>query len=275
MEAYSDFAKVYDTFMDETPYEEWCELIYTLLKRYSLGLEEKPEDEKLMQEKNTILDLGCGTGTLTELLFKKGYDMIGIDNSQEMLQIAMEKKEASGSDILYLLQDMREFELYGTVGAVISVCDSINYLLNEDDILTVFRLVNNYLYPQGLFIFDFNTVYKYKEIIGDATIAENREDCSFIWENYYNAEEEINEYDLTLFVKNDNNDSACGNLFHKFEETHYQRGYRLEQMKGLLEKAGMEFVAAFDADTHEKVVPESERIYVVAREQGKINTKLD
>lgn len=269
MEAYSDFAKVYDTFMDETPYAEWCDLIESLIKRYGSRSEENPRDEKLQQEKNTILDLGCGTGTLTELLWKKGYDMIGIDNSQEMLQIAMEKKEVSGADILYLLQDMREFELYGTVGAVISVCDSLNYLLSEEDILKVFRLVNNYLYPEGLFIFDFNTVYKYEEVIGDATIAENREDCSFIWENYYHSKEEINEYDLTLFVKNDNNENGGKNVFHKFEETHYQRGYRLEQMKSLVEQAGMKFVVSFDADTHQEVVPESERIYVVAREQNK------
>lgn len=269
MEAYSDFARVYDIFMDETPYAEWCDLIIDLLKKYCTH--ENISDEKLKQEKNTILDLGCGTGTLTQFLAKKGYDMIGIDNSQEMLQAAIEKKERSDLDILYLQQDMREFELYGTVGAVISVCDSLNYLLNEEDVLTTFRLVNNYLYPGGLFIFDFNTVYKYEVVIGDATIAENREDCSFIWENYYYEKEEINEYDLTLFVKNDNEGT---NSFSRFEETHYQRGYRLEQMKALIEKAGLEFVVAFDADTHDGVTPESERIYVVAREHGKMNTAL-
>ncbi|MBD5520344.1 MAG: methyltransferase domain-containing protein [Lachnospiraceae bacterium] len=269
MEAYSDFARVYDIFMDETPYAEWCDLIIDLLKKY--GTHETISDENLKQEKNTILDLGCGTGTLTQLLARKGYDMIGIDNSQEVLQIAIEKKEKSDLDILYLLQDMREFELYGTVGAVISVCDSLNYLLNEEDILTTFRLVNNYLYPGGLFIFDFNTVYKYEVVIGDATIAENREDCSFIWENYYHENEEINEYDLTLFVKNDNEGT---NSFSRFEETHYQRGYRIEQIKALIETAGLEFITAFDSDTHDTVNPESERIYVVAREHGKKNTAL-
>lgn len=260
MEAYTDFASVYDTFMDETPYEEWCEFLIELLHRYEE--KEVTTDEKLLQEQNSILDLGCGTGTLTELLAAKGYDMIGIDNSQEMLQIAMEKKERSGLDILYLLQDMREFELYGAVGAVVSVCDSLNYLLREEDLLSVFRLVENYLYPNGLFIFDFNTVYKYETIIGDATIAENREDCSFIWENYYHPQEEINEYDLTIFVKNKEEKDDC---FRRFRETHYQRGYRLEQMKRLLYQAGLSFLTAIDADTHEEVTAESERIYVVAK----------
>lgn len=273
MDAYTDFASVYDTFMDETPYEEWCEFLETLLQQYGSGAKDTGADmdENLQQERNSILDIGCGTGTLTELLAAKGYDMIGIDNSQEMLQIAMEKREKSGLDILYLLQDMREFELYGTVGAVISVCDSLNYLLEEEDLLQTFRLVNNYLYPGGVFIFDFNTVYKYKEIIGDATIAENREECSFIWENYYHPEEEINEYDLTIFIKENvsDNQSEDGEYFRRFCENHYQRGYCLEQMKRLVEEAGLAFVKALDADTHGEVTEQSERIYVIAKEQHK------
>ena len=301
MEAYTDFAQVYDELMDETPYEEWCDFLEMLLEKHGFskndiavtnGKEETAEvsavdttsecvAKNLAQERNTILDLGCGTGTLTELLARRGYDMIGIDNAQEMLQIALEKRERSELPILYLLQDMRDFELYGTVGAVISVCDSLNYLLEESDIIKTFRLVNNYLYPQGLFIFDFNTVYKYAQVIGDATIAENREDCSFIWENYYHEAEEINEYDLTVFVAEGRNESeaggtaadaagktACGQMderFRRFQEVHYQRGYRLEQMMDFLVQAGLSFVEAIDADTHGKVTGESERIYVVAR----------
>ena len=195
--------------------------------------------------------------------------MIGVDNAPEMLQIAMDKREASGLDILYLLQDMRELELYGTVGAVISVCDSVNYLLEEEDIIRTFRLVNDYLYPEGLFLFDFNTVYKYETIIGDATIAENRDDCSFIWENYYHEEEEINEYDLTIFAR-----TAQEELFQRFQETHFQRGYRLEQMLDMVEQAGLRFVEAIDADTHEAVTEESQRIYIVARKGSQANSSL-
>ena len=250
MEAYTDFADVYDTFMDETPYEDWCEFLVGILEEYKVP-------------KGLVLDLGCGTGTLTEMLSKEGYDMIGVDNAEQMLAIAMEKRESSGENILYLLQDMREFELYGTVGAVISVCDSLNYLLEEEDLVQTFQLVNNYLDPKGIFVFDFNTVYKYREVIGDVTIAENREDCSFIWENFYHEEEEINEYALTIFVKEEDE------RFRKFEENHFQRGYRLEQMKEALAKAGMEFVKALDANTHEEVTKTSERIYCIARECGK------
>lgn len=281
MEAYTDFASVYDTFMDETPYEEWAEFLHSLIKEYGISKplehaeqertktretensEESPE-AVLDSEKNLVLDLGCGTGTLTELMYRKGYDMIGVDFSQEMLNIALDKKEKSGSNILYLCQDMRELDLYSTIGTVISACDSVNYLLEEDEVIETFRLVNNYLYPGGLFIFDFNTVYKYEQVIGDITIAENREDCSFIWDNFYHEDEHINEYDLTIFVKEGKEE-----LFRKFEETHYQRGYTLEEMKSFVAAAGLEFIKAIDADTHKAPKADSERIYIIAREQGK------
>ena len=271
-ESYTSFARVYDTFMDNVPYQEWADFLDDILQKYGcygnplttnpIGDATVTEEmeQALMSERNSVLDLGCGTGTLTELLSDKGYDMIGIDNAEEMLEIAMEKQMQSGKDILYLLQDMREFELYGTVGAVISVCDSLNYILDEEDMQKVFDLVNNYLYPGGIFVFDFNTVYKYETVIGDTTIAENREDCSFIWDNYYHDEERINEYDLTIFVEEEEE------LFRRFSETHYQRGYTLDEMKQFVKKAGLEFVTAMDADTHEDVTDESERIYVVARE---------
>lgn len=284
MEAYQDFAYVYDEFMDNTPYEQWCAYICESIRKYGVSepVREAAEDcteegadredadpegdscctesQLLEAEKNLVVDLGCGTGTLTQLLYEAGYDMIGVDNSEEMLSVAMRKREEQGSEILYLLQDMRELELYSTVGTVISVCDSINYILEEDELLTVFQNVNNYLYPGGLFIFDFNTVYKYAEVIGDTTIAENREDCSFIWENYYHEEEEINEYDLTIFVEEEDG------RFRRFNENHYQRGYRAETICGLLQQAGLELVEMLDGDTREPITEESERIYVVARE---------
>ena len=145
MDAYTSFASVYDTFMDNIPYEEWADYLIGLLKEYGIA-------------DGLVADLGCGTGNMTELLADAGYDMIGIDNAEEMLEIAMEKRAESGHDILYLLQDMREFELYGTVKAIVSICDSVNYITDEEDLLEVFRLVNNYLDPKGIFIFDFNTV---------------------------------------------------------------------------------------------------------------------
>lgn len=250
MEAYTGFAEVYDTFMDNIPYEEWTEYIKGLLTEYGV-------------DNGLVLDLGCGTGSITELMAKEGYDMIGIDNSEEMLSIAMEKREKSGYNILYLCQDMREFELYGTVRAIISICDSVNYIMEEDELLEVFKLVNNYLDPGGIFIFDLNTLYKYSNIMGDTVIAENRDNCSFIWENYYYEAERINEYDLSIFIKEKDN------LYRKYEETHLQRAYELTVIQKLLERAGLEFVSAYDAFTNKPPKAESERIYIVARECSK------
>ena len=303
MEAYTDFAEVYDTFMGDVPYEEWADFLASLIEAYGVSrpvrepgevqeLEEAPEsgevqefeevpesgyiqefeeaqeepgvtEDALISERNLVLDLGCGTGTITELLYEKGYDMIGVDSSEEMLQIALDKKFETGSDILYLCQDMRELDLYSTVGTVVSVCDSLNYLLMDEDVLQTFHLVNNYLFPGGIFIFDFNTIYKYVELIGDTTIAENREDCSFIWENFYSCEDHINEYDVTVFERQEDD------LYRRFTETHYQRGYTLEEMKTFLEKAGLIFVTALDEKTHKAPTETSERIYVIAREHGK------
>ena len=185
MGSYENFARVYDELMDNVPYEEWAQFILNLL-----------QDRKITE--GLVLELGCGTGKLMTLLGKAGFDMIGVDNSVEMLQIAREK---TSQDFLYLLQDMREFELYGTVKAVISVCDSVNYITKKEELRKVFQLVNNYLDPEGVFIFDFNTEYKYRELIGETVIAEDREDVSFIWFNEYDEESHLNDIDLKVFVQ--------------------------------------------------------------------------
>ena len=210
MEAYTGFAAVYDELMDNIPYEEWGKYLIELLNEYEV-------------KDGIVLDLGCGTGNITEILANNGYDMIGVDNSQEMLNIAMEKR-GDDTSILYLLQDMREFELYGTVAAVVSICDSLNYLTEYEDVVETFKLVRNYLDPGGIFIFDLNTVGKFEQI-GDSVIAEDRDDCSFIWENTFYEEERINEYNLSIFVQGEDG------RYDKYEEEHFQRGYTLNEVK--------------------------------------------
>lgn len=292
MGAYESFARVYDLFMDNVPYEEWGSYLTGLLREYGIC-------------SGTVAELGCGTGKMTRLLAAAGYDMIGVDNSEEMLEIAREAEyeadawsaaeawdEADETDeleeyaelgqpdepeesdepdepdepdelpnrgILYLLEDMRELELYGSVRAVVSVCDSMNYILEEADLREVFSRVHEYLEEDGVFIFDLNTVYKYRDLLGETTIAENREEGSFIWENYFDEESAINEYDLTLYIRED------GESYRRFEEVHYQRAYDLKTIGRLLADAGMELTAAYDAFTKEPVRDDSERIYVVAR----------
>lgn len=249
MDAYTGFAALYDLFMDNIPYDKWSEYLLGLLKEYNI-------------DGGIILDIGCGTGNITEYLAKAGYDMIGIDNSDEMLNIAIDKKDRLGLDILYLLQDMREFELYGTVAAVVSICDSINYITEYNELVDVFKLVNNYLDPDGIFIFDLNTCKKYSDI-GDSVITENRDEGSFIWENTYFPDENINQYDLTIFERLENG------LFEKHEETHIQRAYSLDEIRQALKSAGLKYITSYDAFTHNPPGSDSERIYVIAQENSK------
>lgn len=255
MEAYTGFAEVYDIFMDNIPYQQWSEYLIELLKENGV-------------HDGLVLELGCGTGKMTELLSEQGYDMIGLDSSEEMLSIAL-RSNTSERDILYICQDMTEFELYGTVKGVVSVCDSMNYILEPEALMETFQLVNNYLDPGGVFIFDMNTEFKYKEQMGDQTFCENRETCSFIWENYYDSDEKINEYNLTLFVKVEESEE----LYRRYEEIHYQRCYSITRVEELLELAGLSVVGVYDAFTHREPREDSDRVYFIAKEITK--EKLD
>ncbi|MCR4897212.1 MAG: methyltransferase domain-containing protein [Lachnospiraceae bacterium] len=259
MEAYTDFAGVYDELMDDTPYDAWCDRIVEDMEKYGISKPDRTATDPLEAERNLVLDLACGTGTLTRMLYERGYDMIGVDYSEEMLMQARAKQEQDGTGILYLQQDMRELDLYCTIGTVLCICDSLNYLLEEEDLRQTFSLVHNFLYPGGLFLFDCNTDYKYREVIGDTVIAENRDDCSFIWENAYDEGSGINEYDLTVFVK------TGEDTWRRFCETHHQHGYDAALLQRLLSENGFELIRIIDSDTGKEPGPETERIYVVAR----------
>lgn len=247
MDAYTVFAELYDIFMEEVPYEQWCKFLIERLKEAGI-------------EDGLVVDLGCGTGTLTSMLADQGYDMIGVDYSEDMLERAMEKREQTGQDILYLCQDMCEFELYGTVRAIVCACDSLNYITDEEQLLQVFRLVNNYLDPHGLFFFDVNTIYKFQYLLGDQVFAENSEKGSFIWENHYDTEQQINEYAMTFYLRQEDD------TYQRYEEYHYERAYSVEKIKELLAKAGLELVTVYDDYTTRVPKEDSQRLCFVARE---------
>ena len=247
MDAYTGFAQVYDLFMDNIPYDEWTETVLRLLKKYGIT-------------EGIAADLGCGTGQMTRRLMQAGFDMIGIDASAEMLEVAYSAL-TPGDNILYLQQDLREMELYGTVRAFLCVCDTINYLLSKEDLTQVFRLVNNYLDPGGIFLFDVNTPCFYEEI-GCSTIAENRDDASFIWENDYDPDTLLNEYRMTFYVRETD-------LYRRFEELHTHRAYPSETIRACLEDAGLRLLEVLDADTLEEPSAQTGRCLFVAQENGK------
>ena len=244
--SYQSFAYVYDKFMNNIPYEEWSQYLTELFHRYFIT-------------DGTLVELGCGTGTLSLLMHNQGYSLIGIDNSTDMLALAAEKTPPS-SDITLLHQDMRTLDLGTTYDGFYCLCDSLNYLLSPEDVLSTFQGIKTHLKQNGIFIFDLKTPYFYQNVLGDQTFCDHQEDCSYTWENSYFEEDGINQYDLTIFAKQPDSE-----LFERFYETHHQKAYPLTEMIDLLIESGLEYVTAYDAFTSNPPDSTSERIYIIAR----------
>lgn len=247
---YQEFARVYDEFMEVIPYSEWADYIEEIWKKHQM-------------QPDLVLDLACGTGGLALELSKRGYDLIGSDVSVDMLEAAQEKAMEQQQDILLLHQDMRELALYSPVSSILCTCDSLNYILELRDLQTVFHLVNQYLEPGGLFIFDINTKYKYKEILADHVYADTYDDAAFIWQNQYDEAACLNDYMVTFFIE------EADGRYQKYEELHTQRGYEVEEIVQCIETADMRVEALYDGFTLQPPKAESERICFVVRTQRK------
>ena len=244
---YDLLAPFYDAINAEIDYEKWADFIEKILNK---ECKSRPE---------LVLDLGCGTGKMTLELARRGYDMTGIDYSPEMLDIARSLAEEEGHDILWLCQDMREFELYGTVDAVVCCLDCINHLENEDDLDSCFKLVHNYLIPDGIFIFDINARYKFENIYADNTFSMEEDGGVCIWENYYDPETRLCDFYITLFKE------CSDGRYERYDEDQTERMYTLADIKSSLERCNLEFIAAYgDLDCSEGN-DDCERIYIVAK----------
>jgi len=243
---YSDFSLVYDLLMDDVDYSRWADYIEALFDRYGV----KPE---------LILDLACGTGSLTLELAKRGYDMIGIDISSDMLSRAVEKTELSGVAPLWVCQDMRAFELYGSVDIILCTMDSLNYILDINDMRNVFKLAGNYLNPGGLFIFDLNTPYKFEHVFAGNLFYEVRDDITYLWQNRYNPENKICDFDLTFFVR------ETGDLYKRLEETQKQRAWSYEEIQSAVYGSGLDLTDVFNAFTFSRPLQTDERCFYIAK----------
>lgn len=241
---YTDFAKVYDLLMDDTDYQKIVNYIEKIFNKYKF-------------QPKLILELGCGTGNISIELAKRNYDIIGLDKSIEMLNVAKEKAMKNNQDILFVNQDMTKLDLYGTVDAVCSMVDSINYLTSTNDITKTFKLVNNFLNPKGLFIFDTRTEYYLSHIIGNNTFAENYEDVSYIWGNSYDGKHHISHMELTMFIKEQNG-------YNKVTEMHQLKAYSIEELTTALSNSGFELLKTYDDVKFSRPKDTSQRIFFVA-----------
>ncbi len=249
MEAYSKFAEIYDVLMEDVPYSKIADLVDAKIKKYNI-------------KNNIVLDLACGTGTLTKKLAEKGYEMIGADASAEMLQMAQEKNPGT----LFLNQPMEDFELYGTVGAIVCSLDSVNYLLDDESLYKTFRLCNNYLEPHGLLIFDINTEYKFKNVLADNIFTFDNEEIFYAWENNYVEEEKLCDFYLTFFVKE-------RERYSRFDEVHTERAYSDDEITKALESNGFCIVEKLNDFTGNPANECSERVMYVCKNIDSIQAK--
>ena len=244
---YDLLAPFYDAINADIDYSSWADFIEKIIAREYSG---RPE---------LVLDLGCGTGKMTLELASRGYDMTGVDYSDDMLDVARASAEEKGHDVLWLSQDMREFELYGTVDVTVSCLDCINHLTRPADVEKTFSLVHNYLIPDGLFIFDINGKYKFENIYSDRSYVMEEDGGVCVWQNYYNRKTKICDFYITLFEEQ-NDGKYC-----RHDELQKERMYTLNDIKKMLSHTGMEFVGAYSDFDFSSADDTDERIYIVAR----------
>ena len=249
MPQYDAIAHVYDRLNAELDYGAWADFVEANFARH---LPARPD---------LVLDLACGTGSMTHVLAARGYDMIGVDRSPEMLSEAYAR--AGEVMPLFLCQDMRSFELYGTVGAVVCCLDSVNYLTGEGDLDRCFAAVHNYLDPDGLFLFDVNTPYKFAQVYGDnAYILEDEIDGRAVWcgwQNSYDAETGLCDFFLTLFEEDEDG------RYSRTEETQHERCFSHEALLAALERAGFAHLGTYADFAFSAPGETTERWYIAAR----------
>jgi cyclopropane fatty-acyl-phospholipid synthase-like methyltransferase len=241
--------------MSDIDYSKWADYVISIFDRYGI----KPK---------LIADLGCGTGSFCIEMARRGYDMIGIDSSPDMLNCAMDKAKQCGmpteKDILWLNQDMTEFELYGTVDAIVCLMDSVNHITKQKNLEKMFKLVKNYLNPGGVFIFDVNSPYKLSNILGDNVFYSVDDDITYIWQNSYNSKTGICRFDLTFFIRKCEH-NISNEYYERFDEVHYEKAYTTEILKNLIEASGLILIGSFNELSFRKPNAHSQRLFFVSR----------
>lgn len=259
MSQYGNFAYVYDQLMDDVDYEAWVRHIENLIEKSGASVK-------------NILELACGTGNITIPLAKKGYDIAGIDISEDMLGLALEKSEAMGVPLVLLEQDMvkLDFDIYD-LDCVLCACDGFNYVTSLDDLDKVFAKIYDLLKPGGIFVFDISSYYKLSQVLGNNFMGESREDISYMWTNYYDEANQLLEMNLDFFLKlePEEGDFEGGpqeddNLYERYREVHLQRAHKEEEILDILKKIGFDRVDSYGDFGLDRPSDQSERIFFTA-----------
>lgn len=244
MSNYCDFASVYDLLTSEIDYEKRAKYFDEVVLKHG-GFH------------GILLDLGCGTGKLSEALNALGYDVIGVDNSDEMLSVALEKKVENGNDIIYINQDMTSLDLYGTVDVAVSALDSLNHLIDYNDFCTALKKVSLFLHPDGVFVFDVNTVFKHQQVLSNNTFVYDYGDVYCVWQNSLKEDNTV-LMNLDIFV------SENGEEYLRMEDNFAERAYTTTQIEKALENAGLYICAVYGEDSFNTPRDDEQRlIYVV------------
>lgn len=240
---YKDTAEFYDLLTSDIDYLKYADFFSAVFKKHS------------KTDVRNVLDLGCGTGRLTVTMAEMGYDMTGVDASSDMLSVACSK---NCPGILWINQDFTELDLFGAYDAAISLLDCLNHLLEEEMVEKYISHMRNFVEPNGLFIFDINSEYKFRSIYKDNVFYSVQDDFTYIWENKFDEDSKICEMDLTFFLKE-------GNIYRRFDSINKEKSYSVEFLSTVLEKSGFLIEALYSDCSFEIPGPETERIFFVCR----------
>lgn len=206
----------------------------------------------------SVLDLGCGTGNLSIILSKRGAEVVGLDNSSEMLSLAANKAEKENCNIFFTCQDMTSFSTGRTYDAVVSIFDCLNYIKTKAGLFNAFKAVASELNEGGIFLFDMNTEYKFENVYADNSYVLEEDGIFCAWQNYYDKKKKICDFYINIFVKSKN-------AYDRYYEEHTERMFTLDEIKSGLKKAGLTFIGAFSDYNGSPVLNTTERYYIIAK----------
>ena len=245
--SYGIFSSVYDILTENVEYEKIADKICSLLSQNGI-------------DGGLLLDLGCGTGTLSFLLENKGYDVIGVDASEDMLIVANEKKYEENSSAMFLCQKAEELDLFGTIDCAVSVLDTVNHIDNLDKVKKAIEKVSLFINMGGIFVFDMNTPYKHENILGNNTFIYDMDEVYCAWQNSYDKETATTTIDLDFFIKNE--DDEC---YERYSEGFSEYAYNPQDIFEILESCGFKILNTYDDYSDNAPNEKTQRIVVVAK----------